>query len=538
MQTTSSGYGSVVNAHYRQIGSSIALSWLKNLVTGINYFTINSSIIGGSDIIKGTGANNVSFFDKYAYTDYYQYTKNWSVDRQVGQFPFGLVMAQADVEFDNTTKKFLPNFDATIGSGILPNRPLKIITNMGQDSLQQFVGYTGAPESSIVGRSMTLHAYDVMDYLNNYSFTSQSGTTYSGMLTNITTSSAIQYYLGQLGFNSNQYNLEKSLQQPIGVVNVTDRSFGDVLTDLINAEQAIMLADENGIIQFWNRQHFVTTSGLGFLFSFDYSNTIDIEYSNAPIINDVLVVANPRAIAAYQQVWKTPTFQTIPAGQSLTIFADLSDDDGAMPTTSITPPSYSATQIADSYYTTNSASDGSGSSMSGSITLASTYLFGTSYKMIFTNTSSSTIYLTDLALYGTPAKVVNRFSQPYADQDSINNYGRNPSNNGNQLEIDNDYIQSASDALALGFALVSQYSSPNRHYTVEIISNPALQIGDFGKLILPDTNEVKTVWITGKTDKLSPEGALTQTLNLEERTLYTYFTINASVIGGADVIAP
>lgn len=538
MQTTSSGYNSVINSSFQQLNTSVSLSWIKNLASNIRFFTIGTSTIGGNDIIQGGGTNNVSYFDKYNYTDYTRNAKNWSVTRQVGQYPFGLIMAQADVELDNNSNLFTPNFDATIGSGILPNRPLKIAVGVGQDSLQQFVGFTGAPERSFSLRNMTLHAYDVIDYLNNYTFTSQSGLTFSGMLTNITTASAIQYYLGQIGFNPNQYNLEHSLQSPIGVVNVTDRKFGQVLQDLVAAEQGIMLADENGIINFWNRQHFVTTSGLGFLFNFTTRNTIDIQYANAPIINDVVVIANPRAIAPYQQVWKTPTYQTIPAGQSYTVFADLSDENGALPVTTITTPTAVTLVTPSSYYIANTASDGSGSEASSSITLTSTYLFGTSYKMIFTNTSSSAVYLTDLVLYGTPAKVLNQFSQHYTDQVSIDAYGRNPANNGDVLEIDNDYIQSATDALGLAFALVSNYGQPNRHYTVEVVSNPALQIGDYGKLTLPDTSQVKTVWITGKTDKLNPEGNLTQMLQLEERTLYTYFTINSSIISGSDVIAP
>jgi len=538
MQTTSSGYPSVVNAPFRQLSTGVLLSWLKTLASNISFFTINTSTIAGADIIKGSSSDSVSFFDKYQYTDYATYVKNWSVDRQIGQFPFGLIMAQADVEFDNTSNLFTPNYDATIGSGILPNRPLKINVSMGQDSLQQFTGFTGQPEIEVVNRSMTLHAYDVIDFLNNYSFTSQSGTTFSGLLSNVTTSSAIQYYLGKLGFNANQYQLEKSLQQPIGVVNVTDRRFGDVLQDLIQAEGGILLADEAGIIHFWNRQHFVTTSGLGFIFNFTPSNTLDIKYTNAPIINDVTVTAKPRAIAPLQQIWKQGGTQTIPAGQSFTIFTDFADNDGPLPVTQITAPTYSATNVNTSYFTTNTASDGSGTSSSSDLTLSSTYLFGTTYKMVFLNPNNYTVFLTDISLYGTPAKVVNAISQQYIDQASIDAYGRNPANNGETLALNNDYLQSSSDALTLAFTIVSQFGQPNRHYEAEIFADPSLQIGDYGKLTLPNTALTKTVWITGKTDKLSPEGNLTQTLQLEERTLYTYFTINSSAIGGTDVIAP
>lgn len=540
-QVTSSGYSSVQGSSYRPINTSVLIGWNKTVASGINYFTINTSLINGVDIIKGDGGStNVSFYDKYQVGDYTAQAKNWSVERDIGQFPFGLIMAQADVELDNNSGMFLPGHDATIGSGILPGRPLKITAGMGQDNLNQFVGFTGQPEISIMDRNVRLHAFDAMDYLNNYRFTSSSGvaSTFSGMLTNVTTASAISYYLGKIGFNSNQMSLDASLQTPIGVVNVTDRKFGDVLQDLVSAEQAILMVDESGIVKFWNRQHFMTTSGLGALFNFNYSNTINIQYTNAPIINDVVVTAKPRAVSYFQQIWKTPTYQTIPAGNSITILADFIDDDGALPCTSITTPTYSANPTNTSYYTTNTANDGSGSAITSGISVTSTYLFGATYKMVFTNTSLSTIYLTDLVLYGTPAKVTNSISQHYFDQTSIDAYGRNPSNNGEVLPISNDYLQSSSDALSLATNIVLNFKDPNRHYTVEVFSNPALQIGDYGTIDPDGSGTKRTVWITGKTDKLNPGGDLTQILKLEERTIYQYFTINQSLIASTDAIAP
>ena len=536
-QTTSSGWNSVVNSSYRQLTTGVLMSWLKTLASGIQYFTINSSLIEGNDILKG-GGSSVSFFDKYNYVDYAQYAKNWSVDRQIGQFPFGMIMAQADVELDNSSKKFLPGYDPTIASGILPNRPLKINLGFNQDSLTIFTGYTGQPQLSIRDRNVTLHAYDVMDYINNYSFVSTSGTTFSGMQINVTTASAIAYYLGKLGFNTSQYSLDPSLQDPIGFVNVTDRKFGDVLNDLVNAEQAIMFSDENGLPTFWNRQHFNTSSGLGVKFNFDYSNAVDIQYANAPIINDVIVKASPRAVKPFQQVYKQGDSQVINAGQSIEIFATFTDDDGELPVLSVVAPTYSATVVNTSYFSANTASDGSGTAKPTALTISNTYLFGTSYKMTVTNTDSVDVYITAMEIYGNPAKVTQHISERYKDNSSIDKYGHNPANNGEALEIANDYIQSSSDAQSLAFAIVSQYSAPNRHFTVEVFSHPELQIGDFGYLTIPDTNEIKRVWITGKTDKLAPEGNLTQVLSLEERTLFTYFTINSSTIEGTDVIAP
>ncbi len=534
MQITSSGWNSVVNSSYRPLNTGVLVSWNKTVASGINYFTIGTSLIEGIDIIRGdAGSTNVSFFDKYQYGDYTSKAKNWSVQRDIGQFPFGLIMAQADVEFDNTSGMFLPGVDPTIGSGILPNRPLKISAGMNQDNLQQFTGFTGQPEISITDRTLKLHAFDVMDYLNNYNFVSTSGTTFSGTLTNITTASAISYCLGILGFNANQMALDASLQSPVYYVNITDRKFGQVLQDLIYAEQALLFSDENGKINFWNRQHFNTISGLGSRFTINYNNAISIQYSNTPIINDVTVNAQPRQVSnGISAIWSLPSAVVIPANGNVTVFANFSDSDGQLPVLSVTLPIYN--NVGNSYYTLDTAV----ANASSFITITSTYLFGTSYKIIFANSNAANISLTGMVLYGSAARVIANISQNYTHNTSVDLYGRNPSNNGVSLVINNDYIQDASSAQSLAYGIVEQYHNPNSHYDVEIFSNPALQIGDFGTIDPSGSGVYKNVWITGKTDKLSPGGNLTQLLKLEERTIIRYFTINVSMIGSSDSIAP
>jgi hypothetical protein len=144
--------------------------------------------------------------------------------------------------------------------------------------------------------------------------------------------------------------------------------------------------------------------------------------------------------------------------------------------------------------------------------------------------------MNSLSLYGSAAKVTSIIKQRYIDQTSVDNYGCNPSNNGQTLIIDNNYIQDDSTAQGLAYDIVTRYSQPNVHYDAEIFSKPSLQIGDFGT-INPDGLGVQNVWITGKTDKMNPDGALTQVVKLEKRNFVKYFTINVSTIGGTDRIA-
>lgn len=539
--TTVSGYATNVQAAFRQVGYGVLIAWQRVAAPNANFFTIGTSTIGGGDIIKGSGSF-VTFFDKYQFTDYTTYIINWSVDRRLGQFPYGMIMAQADVQLDNTSGLFLPGKDATIGSGILPNRPLKISASIGSESLQQFVGFTGQPELSISNRKMTLYAFDAMDYIQKASITT-SGTTTSGVTTtsgylvNVRADTVFQYILTQLGFSANQYVLDQGLQQQIGFVSLADRKYGDIMQDIIESEQGMAFVDETGIFRFWNRQHFLTTSGVR-QYSLNYTNMVKLDYENTPLINDVIVRAKPRSVQAKQKIWELQSAKEIPANSTVTMFADFQDDFGDLPVTSVDTPVYISSSTT-SFFSTNTASDGSGTSSSSQLSLIEVYKFGKSYKMVFRNTNANSIYITALALYGTPAKVTTVIEQRYMNATSIEAYGRNPANNGEPLIIENDYIQDNSTAYSLAYTLVNEYGTPRRRYKAQIFPRPELQIGDWGQLTVPDANnETKNTFIVGIQTQMGENVDFRQTLWLEERTPKSYFTIGTSLIAGTDEIAP
>ena len=538
--TTTSGYLGLVAAPVRNVGAGLLIAWQRTTASG-NFFTIGSSVIGGSDMIKSSG-QYPAFFDKFVYKDYSSYILSMSVSKKLGQFTFGVVLSQLDVELDNTSKLFLPGFDPTIGSGILPNRPIKASMSIGGESLPQFTGFTGQPENTILNRKTTLHAYDIINYINTYSFTA-SGTTISGITTssgylaNVYADEIMDYYLRQMGLSSTQFVLDHSLQQKIGYVSITDKKFGETIQGLVEAEQGLFFADENGLPRFWNRQHFLTTSGLGRAFSLDYNNIISLDYDNAPIINDVIVRAKPRAIQPKQKVWQLQGSVSIPPQGTKAIFADFQDDFGDLVCTSVDTPVY-VSGATTSFYSTNASSDGSGAANNASISIKSIYLFGKTYLVTFANSSAAEIFITNMTLYGTPAKVNQVIEQRYTDFNSVLTLGRNPSNNGDPYEISNDYIQDSSTAYSLAYTLVNEYSVPQRRYIARVFADPARQIGDYGTLTNPDTSETKNVYITGIINTMGRNGDLQQQLTLEERVIRSYFTIGTSTIGGSDMIAP
>lgn len=531
MQTVSSGWGNKTALGNRRISYGALFAWMRTTATGVRFFTISQSTIGGPDMIKGAG-DFVAFFDKYLYDDHSQYVMSMSVKRNIGQYPYGVIMAEADVELDNTSKKFLPNYDTTIGSGILPNRPIKLSIGIEDEFVKLFTGFSTQPAVTLNNRLIQMHAYDVFNYFNSFV------STISGAFVNAPFHNIVASGMQEMGFSSSQYILDKSLQQNIGYLATYGKTWGSIFKQGADAEQALMFADENGLPRFWNRQHFLTASGV-VKFQLSYSKISDIKWQNTPIINDVIVKSKPRAVSNKKLVWRNSSSIELLAGADTEVFVDFKDDFGELPVTTVDIPLY-ITSATTSRYATNANSDGSGLALNSYIYLKTAYSFGTTYKLVFNNSYTSSIYLTELRVYGTPAEVTSVIEERYQDANSIEHFGRNPSNNFEPLVIENDLIQDASTAHSLAYTLVNEYKSPGKRYLcpVAVQSDPALQIGDAGLILINDTNEVKNVFITGITNSLDRNADYNQTLEVEERDIRSYFTINQSTIGGPDSIAP
>lgn len=534
MQTVSSGWGDKISNGKRSINYGLLIAWMRTVASGVNFFTINQSRIDGPDLIKG-GGDFVSFFDKYFYDDHSQFVTSLSVSRSLGQYPYGVIVGEADVELDNTSRKFLPNFDTTIGSGILPNRPIKISMGIDDEHMKLFTGFTKQPNVTLNNRMLNMHAFDVFDYFN------KTDSTISGAFINAPAHNIVASGLYNMGFTASQFVLDKSLQQNIGYLPTRERKWGDIFKDITEAEQGLMFADENGVPRFWNRQHFLTASGIA-KFQLSYSKISDIDWQNTPIINDVIVKAKPRSVQALQKIWEADGSIELEPGIDTEYFVDFEDDNGSLPVTSLSIPQYITTASgAQSFYATNTNEDGSGSANNSYVSLlGAENLGGSTYKLTFRNSFTSRMYLTQLAIYATPAKVTQVIEERVKDATSIENFGRNPSNNDEPIEIENDLIQDKSTARSLAYTLVNEYKSPGKRYLcpVAVQSDPALQIGDAGLILINDTNEVKDVYITGTKNIINRNGDYGQVLEVEERTIKKYFTINQSRIDGTDSIAP
>lgn len=564
MQTVSATFTANTVAQYQFPTYAILISWLETINPSYSFFTIGTSTIGGPDVIKGSGTS-VTFLDRYQYTDYSVYGMAVDINQSLGQYPYGTLMAVCTIKLENTSQLFTPGFDGTIGNYILPNRPVKFAAGFASDiygtnreDIAMFAGYSTTPDNDILNRTTTLTCYDGMNYLNS---TPSNGagpiaSANGGNYVNVYAHQIIADLLSEAGFSSSQYVIEQSLQQPIGFlapINFTggtntggnQGSIGYIISALCEAELGLAFFDEAGIFHFWNRQHIPNNQTVQW--KFDYSETagggnntgiVDYSIENTPVINDVVVVANPRAVQAKQEVWQLTQPFLVPAGSTAQLQIDFADNDGPLPVTSIDLPVYYTSATSSNYATNLNLDNSSTVDVHSSISITATALKGSSYNVTFQNTYSQPIYITSLNLYGTPAKVTMQINQEFSDATSAGLYGINPANNGLPVQIANDLVQDPKTANSIAYQLVTDYKVPQQRLIAEVMSVPQLQFGDFVQATLNDISQTKNYTVVGKSFSLSQEEPFQQKIELEVKQMVTYFTIGTSLIGGTDQIAP
>lgn len=506
------------------------ISWQKNISTNNKFFTLDQSTLDGNDKLQGSGGT-VTFFDKYDYVNETPYVKNYRITKKVSNKPWGVIMASAEIELNNTTKRFLPNFSADIqDNSDKPNRPIKLGIGFNGEFIKLFTGYTSRPEHQIVKRVTKIQAYDALHYLSTVKSELPA-------MTDVLAHEVIEALLTEQGFPVDGYDLEPSLQTPISYIMLNGKVVTDIFEEICQSEGYLLHVDEDGVVIGWNRSHFFGSSSP--VWEFNYSNINEITWSSSSVINSAEVVAKPLKQVPYAKIWESddePSDRLIPAGQSKDIFAQFRDELGSFPAISVDIPEYLSIATS-SFYSTNHNKDGSGASGSSDIALSSVYNFGDTYRMTFTNSGSTDIYITKIALWGDSARVTSIKSDEQRVDSSIEKYGINPDNDGKVFTIENQLVQDSVSANSLARMLVLNNSNPRSQLDIKNFCVPQIQLGDYVNVNISDTSETKLCSILGTDIFIGVDGNLKQTISLEERTDHTYFTLDQSALDGSDVLS-
>ena len=192
------------------------------------------------------------------------------------------------------------------------------------------------------------------------------------------------------------------------------------LADTVGREYGRLFLNRNGVITFWNRHHLILATTVAATFS---NSMMGLDYRyGANIVNIATVTANPREISVSPETLGTidGSVKIEASGTKTITFRYSSQTAGnKIAGRNAIPPA----QTTD--FTANSASDGSGTDYTSSVTAAITTETATQCIVTFTNAAAVVVYLQAGAkIRGTKITDYGAVSQTYQDAASISSYGR------------------------------------------------------------------------------------------------------------------
>lgn len=517
MQSVSSAFTAEEQDSVRKIAHNLLVSWNKHNVLGNRTFTIGVSTIGGPDII-GINPGAVGGPGLWQYDDESGYVMSMSWERSLNIPLGGLSKAAGEVLLDNTSGRFLPDHmggtSSLFTAAELPKRP--IIFNAGfnyegiDQTIPQFAGITsGMARVNERNKTFSLKAFDYVDFFQNR-YVDQTT-----MFTAETTDQIIERLLVNQGMSTAQYELDTGLNTiPFGYFEKGDK-ISDTIHELVEAENGHFFQDEEGVFHFWNRQHWSLPPYTNVQRILTTSQVINVESPNDDhLINVVEVKSKRYAKQPSEQLFKLASPVQILAGQNAEIFVNFDN------------PIIELNAVE--FYTANTLQDETGTDITSSVTVKSTDKFTNSAKIIFTSSSASDGFITQLSLYGRAAKPVADIYLRSKDDSSVTAYEEQPT------VIENKYIQDESWANSLSQLLLNSYSGPDRLQDMTIRAIPELQFGDLVSWRGLDWR------VYGIRTRLDPSEGFVQDIVISQSQSSTiqYFTIGVSTIGSTDIIAP
>lgn len=523
MQLVSEDYKAKALSNIRHLKSRLLVSFDKNFDEDIDFFTIGVSLIGGTDIIRGDGSV-IQEWDKYDYTDISARVKSIEWNRE-SEPPIGAItLAMADIVLDNHDDIFTPTNTASPYYGKLgAGRPVRFYIGFkGTEQKQLFVGMTeGVPVVDEEDKTVRLHCIDFLRKIQSIELNDEV------ILTDVTSDAAVSAILQAGGLSTSQFNLDAgSVILPFVYYKPGDK-LGDALREVVEAELGALYMGEEGEIRMENRTNWVDKNAVAYL---NRSNVLeDTTPDESQIINFVEVYSQARAVEAKQKLWEDASAIGIPINDSIVIEADFKDEYDELPVTSVDEPDYIGSATT-SVYATNEDPDGEGDTLDSDVSLTNFEATSTGAKMTFTNTNTTKpVYITQLELWGTPAKVQSDIYKLVKDATSITNHEEQ------KHEVRNNFIQDEAAANSLAQIIIDDRATLDDMRLMTVKGIPHLQVGDL--VNYADYKGSQNYFVVGIAGILDESG-FKQQLTLAKRSINEYFRIGISLIGGNDVIAP
>lgn len=513
MQTVDSVWTAEEKDQVRSIVQNTQISWHKQSTLGNATFTIGVSMVGGNDFI-GINPGAIGSPFNYKYFDETDYVTSLSWERGLSMPLGGLTKALAEINLDNTSNRFTPNYMGGL-SELNTAEPIHapVIINSGFDlgadlTISQFSGVISKqPKINKLTGTYKIKANDYMEFFQN-KYLEQNV-----MFTAQRTDQVLQTILQFSGMNTAQYDLDTGINViPFGLFE-TGKRFDDIIDKIVQAENGHFYQDEQGIFRFENRQHYTNTP---YTQVQRIINTAQVLNAESPtedhLINVVEIKSSIIEKQPSQLIFQLSSSIEVGAGEDKDIFVNF--DDPILEVKSITG------------FLLNTSSDGTGSDITSSLTIKSTNIFARSAKIVVHNSNVSTGYVTDFYIYGRPAKKTSDLYVRSQDDSSVTAFQEHP------VTIQNEYIQNKTWAESYARTLLDNYSNIESLQVLTIRAIPELQLGDLISW------QGKNWRIYDIKSTLSVSEGYIQELTLMQRNITTYFIIGVSAIGSTDQIAP
>jgi len=518
MQTVSDRFNELAEGDIRPISWGAMMAFTKEFDDDTTFFTLDQSTLDGSDLLAQADDNPIQAWDFYKYTDFTDRLIYVSIERSL-DFPYSVVSAIADFQLNNYDRYFTPNSSSPIASYILPKRPVRLFQGFSNTVLPQFVGLTeGMPEISRTDGTATFTANDFLTWIYDMPIRNTIA------MQNVTTDEVLANVFTQFGLSSSQYDLAKGRNRiPFLFFERDQTTAGDIIRPLMQAEMGLLWLDEQGVIKFRPRLQQPSES----IYIFDHDNIVDIETSeDQQLINHVRINTDVREVQEFQVVYSKTTSDTtlhvVPAGDTYVFSAELSD-----PCLTIEDPTFGQ----DSSVSWFTAALPDGTEVSTGVSVVSTELKTNSFDITFSNSNGFSVDINQLNLWGQPAKQIGVEPVVYDsyDDDSVLKYEEQ------LLSIDNNFIQSVSQADSLALTILDEYAEHNDIITMEVKGNPALQLSDIVEVDYEEySGEYRVIGTSNKTQ----DSKFTQILTCRKYTPRHWFTLDQSALNGTDVLAP
>lgn len=505
MRSVTNAFTAEAQDSVRSPSHSLLMSWNKFDLSGNTTFTIGVSTVGGNDVI-GANPGGIGNPGQWQYTDDSDYVMSLEWERQLNIPTGGLTKAFSEVDLDNTSGRYLPDYMGGTGmfsTAILPKRPQIISAGFNNLNIPQFSGLLNKqPTVNLADRSVNLQADDYLGYFENKFVDDTS------MYTGVTTDVLIEDMFQQAGMATSQYDLDTGLNEIPFTIIESGAKMSDVLNELAIAENGHIFQDEDGIFKFWNRQKFYSSPYSDVQKILHTSQVMNVQSPNEDhIINIVEISADIWKKRSTQQIFELSGTVEIIAGQDTEFWANLDDP---------------VLQVTSQSITGNSAEDGSGSSIT--ITVKNRQVFSQAVKYVLT--APTTGYITAFTINGRSAVVGEQFIGRTQDDSSVTAFQERP------LTINNKYIQNRTWANSYSQVILDRFSEPDNILKISIRAVPQLQLGD---LISWQGRDWRIYSLRTTLDR---GVGFVQDLLLIKPRLTSYFTIGVSQIGGTDQIAP